>query len=192
MEVMIPQDKIIEEMVLNSALRDRKVYFNSMVDRESVFKAIHLLDRIVSLDKKQGTKDDIEIVLDCEGGIIYFGLALISRILQLRENGYNIITTVNSIAMSMGFMFGIVGSHRRSLKYSTLMIHQPSSSTWGKLQEMQEDIEETNRLWKIMKEIIIKYTDITDGELEDIKQRKQDWYMDSNLALSKKCVDEII
>jgi len=192
MEILIPQDKIIEEMVLNSALRDRKIHFNSVVDRESVFKAIHLLDRIVSLDKKQGTKEDIEIVLDCEGGIIYFGLALISRILQLRESGYRIITTVNSISFSMGFIIGIVGSYRRALKYSTLMIHQPSSSAWGKLQEMQEDIEETNRLWKIMKELIIEYTDITDKELEDIKQRKQDWYMDSNLALSKKCIDCIM
>jgi len=192
MEILLPQDRVIEEMVLNSALRDRKVYFNSIVDRESVFKVIHLLDRIVSLDKKQGTKENIEIVLDCEGGIIYFGLALISKILQLRANGYCIITTVNSIAMSMGFMFGIVGSHRRALRYSTLMVHQPSSSSWGKLQDMEEDIEETNRLWKIMKEIIIDYTNITDQELENIKQRKQDWYMDSNLALSKKCIDEIV
>jgi len=192
MEILLPQDKIIEEMVLNSALRDRKVYFNSMVDRESVFKAIHLLDRIVSLDKKQGTKEDIEIVLDCEGGIIYFGLALISRILQLRENGYRIISTVNSISMSMGFIIGIVATHRRALKYSTLMMHQPSSGSWGKLQDMQEDIEETNRLWQIMKEITVKYTDITNEELEDIKQRKQDWYMDSNFALSKKCIDEIL
>lgn len=192
MEFLIPQDKLIDEIIVNSALRDRKIYFNSMVTRESVFKVIHLLDRLVELDKKQGIKDDIEIVCDCEGGIIYFGLSLISKILQLRNNGYQIITTVNSIAMSMGFMFSIVGSHRRALKYSTLMIHQPSSANWGRLQDMQEDIEETNRLWKLMKEIIIEYTNITDEKLEEIKQRKQDWYMDSSIALSYGCIDEIL
>jgi ATP-dependent Clp protease protease subunit len=192
MEFLIPQDKLIDEIIVNSALRDRKIYFNSMVTRESVFKVIHLLDRLVELDKKQGTKDDIEIVLDCEGGIIYFGLALISKIIQLRNDNYKIITTVYSIGMSMGFMFSIVGSHRRALKYSTLMIHQPSSANWGRLQDMQEDIEETNRLWKLMKEIIIEYTNITDEKLEEIKQRKQDWYMDSSIALSYGCIDEIL
>jgi len=192
MEIIMPVDKVIEDIVLSSALRDRKIYFCTDVTRESVFKVIHLLDRLVYLDKKQGTKEDIELVLDCEGGIIYFGLALVSKILQLRANGYRIITTVNSIEMSMGFMFGIVGSYRRALKYSTLMIHQPSSATWGKLQDMEEDIDETNRLWKIMKEIIIEYTAITDEQLEDIKRRKHDWYLDSNSALSLRCIDEIL
>jgi len=48
MEILMPQDKVIEEIKLNSFLRDRKVYINEEVDRDSMFKAVYFLDRIVS------------------------------------------------------------------------------------------------------------------------------------------------
>lgn len=187
-------DRVIEEMKINSALRDRKIYFSGEVERDIVFKACYLLDRIVALDKKQNkeTKEDIEIIIDSYGGYIYHGLELISKILQLRDMGYKIITTVSSVAMSMGFMILLVGSERRSYRHARIMCHQPSSATWGTLQGMEEDVEETKKLWIRMKELIIKYTDITDEQLEDIKSRKYDWYMWSDEALELGVIDKII
>lgn len=188
------QDRVIDEMKLSAALNKRKIYFNEDVNRDSVFKAVYLLDRIVELDRKENKvgKEDIEIVLNCEGGIIYFGNSLISKIFQLRNMGYNVITTVDSIAMSMGAMFLICGSERRAVKYSTIMFHSPSSVTWGRLQDMEEDMEETKRLWDVMKRIIIENTDITDDKLEEIKLRKYDWYLDAETALSLNVIDKII
>jgi ATP-dependent Clp protease protease subunit len=110
----------------------------------------------------------------------------------LREKGYKIITTVNSVAMSMGFMILICGSERRGLKHSRIMCHQPSSASWGTLQDMEESVEETIALWTRMKELIIKYTDITDAQLEDIKSRKFDWFMWSEEALKLKVIDKVI
>lgn len=186
-------DRYIEEIKVNSALRDRKIYFNESVTRESVFKVIHILDRLVQLDKQQGTKEDIELVLDCEGGSVYFGLALASKLLYLRDKlGYNIICTVNSIAMSMGSIFLICTSHRRALNYATIMIHQISSATWNTLQEMEDDVEETNRLWNNLKEIIISNTKITDEMLEKVKRERKDWYIDANLALELGLIHEIL
>lgn len=192
MEMIIPKDRIIDEMIINSALRDRRIFLNEEVDRDSIFKVCYLLDRMVDIDKKEGKKDDIEIVLDSYGGYIYHGLALISKIETLKDMGYKIITTVNSVAMSMGFMLLLVGSERRALKHSRIMCHQPSSATWGTLQDMEENVEETQKLWIRMKELIIKYTNITDGQLEDIKSRKYDWFMWSEEALKLNVIDQII
>ncbi|MEM4995002.1 ATP-dependent Clp protease proteolytic subunit [Priestia sp. SB1] len=185
-------DRFLEEMKINSALRDRRIFISEEVDRESMFKACYLLDRIVELDKKEGTKNSIELILDSYGGAIYHGLALISKIETLRENGYKIVTTVNSVAMSMGFMLLLVGSHRRALRHSRIMCHQPSSSTWGTLQDMEDSVEEARILWAKLKELITKYTDITDEQLEDIKTRRQDWFMWSEEAKKLNVIDEII
>lgn len=185
-------DQVIEEIKINSALYDRKIYFNEIVSRESVFKVVHLLDRIVKLDKCNGTKDDIEIVIDCEGGEIYFGLSLVSKIIELQEKGYNVNTTVHSIAMSMGFMFLIIGSYRKASRYSTMMVHQPSSGRWGEMQTLESHNEEMQRLWKILKEIIILNTNITDERLEQIKREKEDWNIGSEEALDLGVIDEIL
>jgi ATP-dependent Clp protease protease subunit len=188
----VPVDRFLEEMKINSAMRDRRIFISEEVDRESMFKACYLLDRLAELDKSECVKKDIEIILDSYGGYIYHGLALISKILSLREQGYNIITTVNSVAMSMGFMILLCGSERRGLKHSRIMCHQPSSSTWGTLQDQEESVEETKELWLRMKDLIIKYTNITDEQLEDIKSRKYDWFMWSEQAKELGVIDTII
>jgi ATP-dependent Clp protease protease subunit len=192
MQHFVPVDRFAEEMKINSALRDRRIFISEEVDRESMFKACYLLDRLEELDKRDEVKKDIEIIIDSYGGYIYHGLALISKILSLRDKGYKIITTVNSVAMSMGFMILLVGSERRGLRHSRVMCHQPNSGTWGTLQEMEESLEETTVLWNRLKELIIKYTDITDAQLEDIKLRKYDWFMWSEEALKLGVIDTII
>lgn len=191
-QIIQQQDMIIEEMKLKSAMRDRKIYFNEEVTRDSVFKIVHLLDKIVKLDKEENKKDDIEIILDCEGGDIYSGLSLASKIIHLKEVGYKVNITVNSIAMSMAFLFVAIGSKRSAYKYATLMIHQPNAGTWGRLQDIQEDVDEFCRTWDLYKKIIKENTKITDVELERLKKEKRDWYMDAETALKYGVIDEII
>jgi ATP-dependent Clp protease protease subunit len=186
-------DRFLDEMKINAALRDRRIFINEEVTEDSMFKACYLLDRLVELDKHDGKKKDIEIVLDSPGGSIYHGLSLISKIESLRENDYKIITTTNSIAMSMAFMILLCGSDRRGQKHSRIMCHQPYSGMWySTLQDMEESVEETKALWVRLKELIIKYTNITDEQLEDIKSRKYDWFMWSEEALEFGVIDQII
>lgn len=188
----VPIDRFAEEMKINSVFRDRRIIISEEIDRESMFKACYLLDRLVAIDKNDNKKNDIEIVIDSYGGHIYHGLSLIGKIESLREQGYKIITTVNGVAMSMGFMILLVGSERRGLKHSRIMCHQPSSASWGTLQEQIESVEETQVLWNRMKELIIKYTHITDEQLEDIKSRKYDWFFWSDEAIKLGVIDHII
>lgn len=186
--------KIIEEIKLNTALRDRRVYISDKISDESMFKTIYLIKRIVDIDNKSddNIKQPIEIIVDSYGGVIYEGLALISLIEQLKDEGYKIITKVQSKAMSMGFMILICGSERQSSRHARIMCHQPNSVSWGELEKQQRDIKETEELWKRMKELIIKYTDITNEELENIKDRCFDWYMWAEEALNLKVIDKIL
>jgi len=194
MEQFLMQDKVIEDIKLNSAIRDRRIFISGDIDSESMFKACYLLDRLVSFDNQCGTKEDIEIIIDSYGGFIHSGLSFVSKLESLKDANYKIITTVNSVAMSMGFVIGIVGSHKRALRHSRIMCHQPSSESWGNLKDMEESVEETQQLWVRMKDIIIRNTKITDEQLEDIKYRKYDWYFWGNEKITKDLgiIDEVI
>jgi ATP-dependent Clp protease protease subunit len=184
--------KIIEELKLTTAIRDRRVYISDSINDKSMFKTIYLIKRIVDLDKKESKKEPIEIIVDSYGGYIYHGLALISLIEQLKEEGYTIITTVQSVAMSMGVMISLTGSIRQASRHTRFMFHQPSSGTWGELEKQQRDVKETEALWVKMKEIIIKYTSITDEQLENMKDRCFDWYLWSDEALKLNVIDKIL
>ncbi len=186
------QESLAMEMRLSSALKRRKIYLSDEVDRETIFEVLYFLDRIQQMDEKLGIKEPIEIICDSYGGIVYHGLSLISKILELKDNGYHIISTVTGVGMSMGFMIPLVASERKIFRFGTLMCHQPSSATWGKLQDQEEDIQETLRLWNVLKGIICKHTKITDEQLEDIKIRKFDWYITPQQALELGIVDKII
>lgn len=195
MELLL-QDKIIEEIKINSSIRDRRIFINEEVDRDSMFKAVYFLDRIITLDNKVNTpiseRDSIEILINSHGGSIYQGLSLISKIEELKDMGYKIITTVQSVAMSMAFLFMVVGSERKVYRYATLLAHQPSCWTGGTLQELEDEVVEIRRLWDLSKYIILKYTKIPESRLDEVKEKKQDWILTPSQALELGCIDYIL
>lgn len=196
MEYMQIQDRTIEEIKINSVLRKRTIYVNEEVTSDSMFKLCYYLDRIVEIDKTNNISKDklqpIYIVYSSFGGSIYDGLMAIGKLEQLIAYGYKIISTIQGYAMSMCQALALVATERRAVSHSRIMIHQPSSSTWGKLKDMEEDVEETLELWNEMKRIITKYSNITNEELEEIKKSKTDKFMWETEALKKGIIDKII
>lgn len=187
-----PQNGLLVEMKVNSALRDRKIYLSDEIDRDVIFECMYFMNRLRDLDRKIGKKPPIELLINSYGGNIYDGNSLISLIEEFKKEGYEIITTVSGVAMSMGFMISIVGSKRKSYKYSTLLCHQPSSGAIGALQELEDVVSETQRLWELMKKIIIENTKITDEELEDVKKTHTDWTITPEQALELGVIDLIL
>lgn len=187
------KEAVITEMVLASAMRHRRILFNEDFNDDTAFKANYLLNRIVDIDNIEGgEKKPIEIIINSSGGSIYAGAILLGTIEYLKEQGYEIITTVNARAMSMGFMLSIVGSRRRATRYSTFLCHQPSSGMWGTLKDIEDDVAETKRLWEIMKDIIKQNTKITEEMLEVIYREKRDAIYTPQQALELGVIDEIL
>lgn len=197
MEYMQVQDRTIEEMKINSVLRKRTIYVNEGIDADIMFKLCYSLDRIVEMDNLKGIEkdklEDIHIVYNSFGGSIYDGLMGVGKLEYMMETlGYKIISTTQGYGMSMGQTLPMIASERRATKHTRFMIHQPSSSTWGKLKDMEEDVEETLELWNEMKRLIMKYTKITDEQLEEIKKSKTDKFMWETEALELGIIDKIL
>ena len=193
---LVQVDNVLQEMQVQNVIKNRKINLAEEVTRESIFKCIYYLEKLEKMDILQNIlmkdRKPIEIVIDSYGGEIWHGNALISIILSMRDKGYKIITTVNSIACSMGFTILVVGSKRRALRYSTMLCHQPSGGTYGTLQAINENTNELNRLWEIFKDIIQEHTNISEERLEEMKRCKEDWILNPKQALELGVIDEII
>ena len=192
------QDPIYDEMIANKALKERTLILNDYVDVESIYKVSYYMDRIKKQDdSKNLPKEDriITIELSSGGGSITDGNFLMSKIEKFKEEyGYKIITRVNGYAYSMAFMIFIMGTEREIYRYSDVMIHDAATGMNGymKADEINDVNEWFKRDWIKTKKIITEKTKITDEQLEDMKARKLDWFMESNEALELGVATKII
>lgn len=91
----------------------------------------------------------IPVVIDSYGGEVYCLLELIAL---FQSSPVPIATICNGKAMSCGamlFMFGHQGLRFMS-EHATLMIHEVSSISFGKVEEIKADANETDRLNKLI------------------------------------------
>ena len=192
------QDPIYDEMIANKALKERTLILNDYVDVESIYKISYYMDRIKKQDdSKNLPKEDriITIELSSGGGSITDGNFLMGKIEKFKEEyGYKIITRVNGYAYSMAFMIFIMGTEREIYRYSDVMIHDAATGMNGymKADEISDVNEWFKRDWIKTKKIIIEKTKITDEQLEDMKARKLDWFMESDEALKLGVATKII
>lgn len=181
-----------ERMLSQLAFQNRKLMVYDGIDDSSIFRCIYSLLRIRDADKKIGTKEPIEIMINSLGGSVYDGLSLISLIENMKDDGYEIITTNMGYALSMGFIISIVGSKRRCYRYATYMHHDISSANYGKLTSMEEEVENMRILRSRADSIVLKYTNLTKDVLDDINDRKLDKYFTAEEALKLNICDEVI
>lgn len=188
------KDPLIEDMKYTSAMKQRTIYLSEDVGDSICFKIGYFLDRIVRLDKKNGTKNPVTLIISSFGGSVYEILSIISRMEKMQEDGYVIKTVVDAKAMSCGSLLSQAGSKgfRSANRYATFLYHQVSSGTHGTLADMENDIEETKRLWGILKDITIKNTNITDEWMENIRYVNRDFYLSAEEALKLGVIDYII
>jgi len=75
---------------------------------------------------------------------------------------------------------------------STPLYHQVSSGAAGKVKDMEEKVEESKRLQKLIEKYTIKKTSIEKKKLKKVFQRKIDWFMTAKEAKDLGVVDEIL
>ena len=180
------------QMEISLALNQRKIYLNEDVTENSIFKIMYLLNKIVDTDKKEETKEPIEICVNTNGGTVHDMFTLVSYIEQLKENGYKIITTNIGRAFSAGFVISICGTERRAYRYARYMFHGVAGGAFGKLPDMITDVEESKILEDMMLGVVNKYTDISQPVLENYVKCKVDKYYSADELKELKGVDIIL
>lgn len=174
------------------AVNHRKIYIIDDITSETIFEYMYYLNKIVESDKLCGEKKPIEILVNSGGGSAIDGFSLISLIEQLKDDGYTIITTNIGLSGSMAFAISICGSIRKSYRYSRYMCHDVSFGFNGKSKEVVDMLKEANILRGIYEDIIKKYVNISDEELQEIFEKKIDRYYSPQELMDMNGVDEIL
>lgn len=125
----------------------------------------------------------IPVVIDSYGGQVYSLMAMISTI---KNADIPVATVIEGKAMSCGailFSFGEDG-RRYMDPYATLMIHDVSSSEYGKVEEIKASADETERLNQSVYKMMAKNCGHEEDYFLDLVHEKghADWFLDAKEA----------
>lgn len=135
----------------------------------------------------------INIYLNTVGGYIYDMFSIYDEIKKLTSEYIVNIYCVGKI-MSAGtiIMLATDLEHRYAYQNTTFMYHTLSGCNWGKMKDMEEDLEESRRLHKLMWNIYKEKTEIPEEKLDEVYKCKKDWYISADQAKKFKIVSKVI
>ena len=171
---------------------ENELYFYSEIYRDSVLtlnKEIKSLNNDLSY-KSIVTKNlpaDIFLYIQSYGGSIFSGLSVMDNILSSK---ININTIIDGCAASAATLISVVGHKRYIKKHSYILIHQLSSIFWGNYEQLKDDMENSHKFMKVIKDVYKKHTKIPMKKLDEIL--KHDLWLDAEESLYYGLVDYIL
>jgi ATP-dependent Clp protease protease subunit len=183
------QDKVVEKHI---AVHENKIYYYAGVNRDS---AVELNKKIGELESKSltlGNNLDIDppilkILINSGGGSITAGISSMDTILRCKVPVH---TYVDGFCASAATFLSVVGSYRFMSRNSYMLIHQLSSSLWGKYSEIEDEKKNLDLMMETIKNVYKEYTKVPMKKLNEIL--KHDLLWDAKTCLKYGLVDEII
>jgi len=173
---------------------NNKIYFYSEVTRP---KILALNKKLVSLNtsilNQTNTLDltesqtRIKVHINSFGGSVFAAFAAVDYIKKMEVP---VVSIVDGCAASAATMMSIVAPERYMHENSFMLIHQLSSASWGKYEELKDSMTNNDLLMETIKNLYIKYTKIPKKKLEDIL--KHDLWWGAKTCLEYGLIDDII
>ena len=171
--------------IYSRLLKERIIFLTDEVNQTT---ASLIIAQMLFLEAED-PKKDIMLYINSPGGSVYDGLGIYDTITHLK---CDVATIGVGMQASMGaFLLASGTKGKRSLlPHSTVMIHQPSAGTRGKVTDMEIDLREGIRLKKLLNTIL---SECTGQSIETIeKDSDRDNWMTANEAKAYGIVDNII
>ncbi len=139
--------------IFSRLLKDRIVFLGTHVDQNSANLVVAQLLFLQAEDAKK----DIFFYINSPGGTIYDALAIYDTMQYVTNDIQTVGIGVQASAAAFLLSSGTKGK-RFLLPNSSVMIHQPSAGTRGKVTDMEIDLKEGLRLKRRMNEIMTDNT----------------------------------
>lgn len=130
---------------------------------------------------------NINLHINSYGGSVFAGFSSVDYITNCKVPVHTII---DGCAASAATLMSVVADHRMMNKNSFMLIHQLSAGSWGKFEELKDDMKNNELLMSKIKEIYQQYTKVPKKKLSEILKR--DLWWDASTCLEYGLVDEII
>lgn len=135
---------------------------------------------------------DITVDITTPGGAVYYGMAIYDTIKSINDAGrYTINAKCSGFVASVGTIILLACKERVAAPNTRFMIHSVSACTRGKVEQMKEDVDESNTLNDILRSIIAENTTLTKKQLKENDEKKKDWWLNTKEALNVKLITKI-
>lgn len=184
-ELKFDQERRTDEEVASSEYEHRIYYFNEDVAQATVAECIATIGSWARRDP-----GPVTLVINSPGGGVYAGLALYDFLRFISSQGNPVTTLALGRTASMGGILMQAGDRRVIGEHAYFHIHEVSSGTWGKVNEMSDDLDQSKRLWHHCATLLAARSTMTLKQLKARAERKE-WWLDAKEALALGFVDAI-
>jgi ATP-dependent Clp protease, protease subunit len=171
--------------IYSRLLKDRIIFLGTGVDEASANVIVAQLLFLQAEDPKK----DIYFYINSPGGSVYDALAIYDTMQFITNDVQTFGIGVQASAAAFLLSSGAKGK-RFVLPHSTVMIHQPSSGTRGKVTDQEIDLRESLRIKKLLESIMAKNTGQKLAKIHEDMER--DKWLTAEEALKYGIVDEIV
>lgn len=171
--------------IYSRLLKDRIIFLGDAVNEHTANLVVAQLLFLQSEDAKK----DIYLYINSPGGSVYDALAIYDTMQYIQNDVQTVGIGVQASAAAFLLSSGTKGK-RFLLPNATVMIHQPSSGTRGKVTDQEIDLKESLRVKKLLEEIMRKNTGQKPDRIHTDMER--DYWMTSDEAVKYGLADKVI
>ena len=166
------------------------VYFYSEVNRETASLLQIYFREAEEYCMLQGLRLRVSVPIYLhiysDGGYIHAALSVMDAITSSKADVYSVI---DGATASAGTLISIVCKKRYIRPSAYMLIHQLSSSIWGKMGEIMDEFKNISDLHDRIIEIYVKYSKLTAKKLK--KLLKHDLWLNAEFSMKYGLADEI-
>jgi ATP-dependent Clp protease protease subunit len=184
---VIEQEGRIERAydIYSRLLKDRIIFLGTDVNEHTANLVVAQLLFLAN----ESPKKDIFLYINSPGGSVYDALAIYDTMQFVECDIQTVGIGVQASAAAFLLSSGTKGK-RSILEHATVMIHQPSSGTRGKVTDQEIDLRESLRIKRLLEEIMAKNTGQKVEKIHDDMER--DKWLTADEAKKYGIVDQII
>lgn len=170
--------------IYSRLLKDRIVFLGDDVNSHTANLVVAQLLFLDNLNNQP-----ISMYINSPGGSVYDAFAIYDTMQFVKSPIHTYGIGVQASAAAFLLSSGAKGK-RCLLPHATVMIHQPSSGTRGKVTDQEIDLREVLRLKKMLEQIMSKNTGQTTKKIHEDMER--DYWMSAEEAKKYGLVDKVI
>lgn len=171
--------------IYSRLLKDRIIFLGSDVNEAS---ANTIVAQLLFL-QAQDPKKDIYFYINSPGGSVYDALAIYDTMQYVTNDVQTVGIGVQASAAAFLLSSGTKGK-RFALPNATVMIHQPSSGTRGKVTDQEIDLRESLRIKQLLEGIMAGNTGQKAAKIHEDMER--DKWLNAKEAKTYGIIDDII
>lgn len=171
--------------IYSRLLKDRIVFLGSGVNEASA----NLIVAQLLFLQAQDPKKDIFLYINSPGGSVYDALAIYDTMQFVTNDVQTVGIGIQASAAAFLLSSGTKGK-RYVLPNASVMIHQPSSGTRGKVTDQEIDLRESLRVKKLLEEIMAKNTGQSAKQIHEDMER--DKWLTAKEAVKYGLADAVI